>query len=250
MGTIIVIILIIGVFIMSVFMYSGNQNKKMQENIASLLETASEFKQTKTITISDNLIFLIDEVGKKLCVLRPQLKKIYNYNQILDVEYIVNEKTISSKSNSNTIGRALVGGVLAGGAGAIIGGLTGKEKTENLISKIAVKVLFQDLDFPSLTITYFDCVSVGGKPVAADSIYCKGDIERAEDFVNTMRIIIEEGKGTTNRSIQSQPEATPSLNKEKDIKFVADEIKKLASLRDEGILTQEEFEKQKALLLS
>ena len=38
----------------------------------------------------------------------------------------------TKSSNGNAIGRAVVGGVIAGGAGAVIGGTTGKKNTETI----------------------------------------------------------------------------------------------------------------------
>ena len=139
---------------------------------------------------------------------------------------------------------AVVGGVLAGGVGAIVGGLSGKTKTESRISKIAVKVLIRDIDIPALNITYFDCKTLPDhKPVAPDSIYCQNEILMAQNFVNTISVIIEERKRIEIPKSQEQQALANNIS-------VADEIKKLANLRDEGILTQEEFEKQKTLLLS
>ena len=65
----------------------------------------------------------------------------------------------------------------------------------------------------------------------------------AQNFVNTISVIIEEGKRIEIPKSQEQQALPNNIS-------VADEIKKLANLRDEGILTQEEFEKQKTLLLS
>lgn len=223
----------------------ANKRKETQENIASLIRSAPEFNTTRSIEISGDLVLLINDDAKQICILRPNIKKVIGFDQVIDVEYIVNEDTVASRSTLNTIGRAVVGGVLAGGVGAIVGGLSGKTKTESKISKIAVKVLIRDLDFPAMNITYFDCKTLPDrKPVSPDSIFCESANLQAQDFVNTMSIIIDEGKRMGISVPQEQPQMLP------DKPSIADEIKKLANLRDEGILTQEEFEKQKASLLS
>lgn len=222
----------------------ANKRKETQDKITSLISSAPEFHTTRSIEISGDLVLLINDDAKQICILRPSIKKIIGFDQVIDVEYIVNEDTVASKSTLNTIGRAVVGGVLAGGVGAIVGGLSGKTKTESRISKIAVKVLIRDIDIPALNITYFDCKTLPDhKPVAPDSIYCQNEILMAQNFVNTISVIIEEGKRIEIPKSQEQQALPNNIS-------VADEIKKLANLRDEGILTQEEFEKQKTLLLS
>ena len=107
-----------------------------------------------------------------------------------------------------------------------------------------VKVSIRDIEIPVLNITYFDCKTLPDrKPVAPDSIMCQNEIRMAQEFVNTISVIIEEGKRVEILKAQEQQMPPDNLS-------IADEIKKLANLRDEGILTQEEFEKQKASLLS
>ena len=235
---------IIVVMILVMNANEANKRKETQENIAALKSSAPEFNTTRSIEISGDLVLLINDDAKQICILRPNIKKVIGFDQVIDVEYIVNEDTVASKSTLNTIGRAVIGGVLAGGVGAIVGGLSGKTKTESKISNIAVKVLIRDIDIPALNITYFDCKTLPDrKPVAPDSIYCQNEILMAQNFVNTISVIIEEGKRVEMPKAQERQMLPENIS-------VADEIKKLANLRDEGILTQEEFEKQKASLLS
>ena len=245
-STLLIVVPIGVILIIIVFVYENNKSKEAAERALSLINSAPDFNSTRKISISEDLGLLIDDTAKQICILRQKKKKIIGFDQVFDVEYIVNEETIASKSTMRTIGGAVVGGVLAGGVGAIVGGLSGKTKTENKISKIAVKVSIRDIDFPAMNITYFDCKTLPDrKPVAPDSIYCEGAILQAQNFVNTISVIIEEGKRVdVSKPIDQQ------LTEKQENMSVADEIKKLANLRDEGILTQEEFEKKKASLLS
>lgn len=241
--------IICAIGILFVMIMVGNANatnkaKETQEKISSLINSAPEFNTTRTLAISGEMVLLINDTGKQICILLPLFKKVIGFDQVYDVEYIVNEETIASKSTLRTVGGAVVGGVLAGGVGAIVGGLSGKTKSETKISKIMVKVSIRDIEIPVLNITYFDCKTLPDrKPVAHDSIMCQNEIRMAQEFVNTISVIIEEGKRVEILKAQEQQMLPDNLS-------IADEIKKLANLRDEGILTQEEFEKQKASLLS
>lgn len=243
------IISIVGIVFVLILVTNQNEaekRKETQNKVTALISSAPEFNSTRNIAISGDLVLLINDTTKQICILRPNFKKVIGFDQVIDVEYIVNEETIASKSTLNTIGRTIVGGVLAGGAGAIVGGLTGKTKMENKISKIKVKVLIRDIDIPAMNITYFDCNTLPDrKPVSPDSILCQNEIHDAQSFVNTMSVIIDEGKRMNNSLPQEQLQIP-----QKEYSSVADEIKRLAALKDEGILTQEEFDKQKNILLS
>ncbi len=50
--------------------------------------------------------------------------QLIDLNNVIDVQIIEDNQVINKVSNSSMIGRALVGGVLTGGVGAVIGGNT------------------------------------------------------------------------------------------------------------------------------
>lgn len=90
----------------------------------------------KTIIIKPNDVMGIIHVheGKKQVYLQG---KMYDFKDFINVTFtdsptIIKGKTIATtKSNTgSTVGRAIVGDVIAGPAGAIIGGTTGKKATE------------------------------------------------------------------------------------------------------------------------
>ena len=109
--------------------------------------------------------------------------------------------------------------------------------------------MLRDLNTPCIEILAFDCKwTVERKPVKPDDLLCTVHSEPAKQLVNALSIIIDEvdrGRTSNNTTTREEP-----LNEQQEKASVADEIKKLANLRDVGILTQEEFEKQKAALLS
>lgn len=90
----------------------------------------------KTIIIEENEINSVIDVfeSKKQVFI---LGKKYDFNDIISCDYTDNSRIIKGKSSSvtssktgSTIGRAIVGGIVAGPAGAIIGGATAKKHTE------------------------------------------------------------------------------------------------------------------------
>lgn len=74
-------------------------------------------------------------VTLSLCSLEEELS--INYNEItiaLPFDRLIGfklENEVTLAKSGGTIGRAIVGGVLAGGAGAVVGGMSGKGKTKS-----------------------------------------------------------------------------------------------------------------------
>ncbi len=78
------------------------------------------------------------------------------YIDILNVELIIDDSVAYQSSLSSATGRAIVGGVLAGGVGAIIGGVTGKKNSRKVVHRIEMILSFNSSDYPYSRITLLD----------------------------------------------------------------------------------------------
>lgn len=68
--------------------------------------------------------------------------------KVLQVEFIQYDDTVSKVSSGSAISRAIVGGVIAGGVGALVGGSTAKSKTTSKVNKISFKFKINDMQNP------------------------------------------------------------------------------------------------------
>lgn len=173
--------------------------------------------------------FQIDDTNKTWLIdnrniLNKTMPKIYNYSDILDYELLEDGESIASGG----LGRALVGGVLFGGVGAIVGGVTGNKKSKSICNSLRIKITTNDINNP---VVYADFLNTSTKK---DSIIYKTWFDLAQKCLSTLQVI-------TNGN---QEEV-----KEKPVESSADEILKFKNLLDQGIITQEEFEAKKKQLL-
>lgn len=145
---------------------------------------------------------------------------------------IIGKQTSVSKSDTGSLlGRAVVGNMIAGPTGAIIGGVTGKKTTttsNNLrtvtMHNYYVHVKTSDSKHPSFTI---DCSFLGR--------------EKAEEVERIINDIISRNVQTDKETETSSPLGHTSL---------AEEIKELVALKEQGVLSDKEFDDAKAKLLS
>ena len=165
---------------------------------------------------------------------------LIEYKDIISVSYIENGGTISSKSTGRTVGGAIVGGVIAGGAGAVVGGLSGNEKQTKAVSEIAVKLLLRSSSNTSFTMTLYKGQPLKTKDDTARQKYeqLANNAQKIKDLISVVIDRIDRGYGLSQPSIIQQNNLT-----------VADELTKLAKLKEQGILTEEDFAQQKAKLL-
>lgn len=164
------VITIIGLFIKS--------QKKLDKEINNLKNLG--FEITKNI---DNYL-LVDEEHKKICIpIGLSLNKITASN-ILEYSDIINYELLEDGNSISTggVGRAIVGGLVFGGIGAIVGGTTG-HKHKSTCSMLQIKITTKDIDNP---VKYIYCIN---SEVRKDSIVYKVAYERAQKIISTLDII-------------------------------------------------------------
>ena len=140
----------------------------------------------------------------------------------------------------------MVGGVIAGTAGAIVGGLSGNSKKKHLVSTVQVKIRIKDISHSSLTIEAFNSKRMIASTVneidTADAFFGKiyrQCLSNANAIIDMVSVIIDE---VDREERQQNCSVTQNIS-------VADELKKLVELQREGVLSQSEFDAQKAKLL-
>ncbi len=151
---------------------------------------------------------------------------VYNYNDILDFELLEDGETVSQGG----LGRALVGGALFGGTGAIVGGVTGKKKSKDVITSLRIKITLRDINNP---VEYIDFVTFKTKK---SSFLYKDLYNQAQECLSTLQLICDQIEAPEKQSSNGSNSS-------------ADEIRKFRELLDEGIITQEEFDAKKKELI-
>lgn len=230
--------------------YSGKWHSLSSKDETKVLFIKTDAETSEEIEIKDFCItnyihnkeglVAVDNVRKKFLLynfddINPSYVAL-PYASLLSVAIITDGVMVSEKSTMRTVGGALVGGALFGGAGAVVGGLSGDSKQGQMIGRVSVKFVLRDVTSPTFEIVFLNMMQV--KP--SDSDYYK--VEMALDVANKVKdfasIIIDE----VDRS-----EKAPQVQNNNS--SVADELAKLADLKAKGILTEEEFQAQKAKLL-
>jgi ribosomal protein L37E/uncharacterized membrane protein len=201
------------------------------------------FQVSKSLaSIDNNLIVAIDNNSKQVgFVDLSENVKVYSYRDLLEVEVLEDGETVTKTSRSSQIGGALIGGLIAGGTGAIIGGLSGKQTTNEEVKKISLKILVNDIDSPVKKVVLLD----KQKAIKKSDHEYRIAKEKALNWHGLIKVLIN----MADKEDVEKQSAESILTGEKNLS-VADELSKLAQLHKEGILTKEEFEAEKQKLLS
>jgi hypothetical protein len=130
--------------------------------------------------------------------------------------------SITKTSRTSQIGGALLGGILFGGFGALVGGLTGKTSTSNKVNRIDLRLTVNNTEAPFHEVHF-------------------RSMQMARQWHALIEVLIKRADEDERRAQAPEP---------KRVESIADELAKLAELRRQEILTENEFNEQKAKLLS
>ncbi|WP_455233236.1 hypothetical protein [Geopseudomonas aromaticivorans] len=159
------------------------------------------------------------------------------YSHILSSEIFEDGDSVTTAARGSQIGGAIVGGVLMGGAGAIIGGLSGKKHTSQNVRRIELRLTVNDADSPIHDVTFL------GLETPKNSVMYEQSMLEARHWHGLAEFLIKKADAVERRK-NSDPVSLASQGS------VADEIRKLAELKGLALITEHEFEIHKKRLLN
>lgn len=221
------------------------KSQKWQET-DNRLNRLSSFKSSQRYTSENGEVTLsIDEINKQISFisLNSYKDKVYKYKDILKSEIQTDGISVTSTNRGSQIGGALLGGLLIGGVGAIIGGLSGSKTSQDKIKKIELNIIVNDTTSPIQKIAFLDSEY---SSYAKDSQEYKDAYNKAYHCHQLIGVLIRQADEEDKRA--EQVNTSPHVNDQQGLS-IADELRKLKQLKEEGILTDEEFDTQKKKLI-
>ena len=179
----------------------------------------------------NGMTFQIDEENKLFYYALQSQKKspfIHSYDEISNYELLEDGDTITKGG----IGSAIIGGALFGGAGAIVGGVTGKKRSKTIMKSLDIKISLKNKYRKQITISFVPSL----QEYKSGTLLYNTAHSQAEKITSIIDNMV-----SSCRSDEQVPLASTSN---------ADEILKYKNLMDSGIITQDEFEQKKKQLLN
>ena len=196
-------------------------------------ERLANFKSTKKVGSSIEF----DEVNRQWLIPDglfggKKNPRVYSYDDIIEYELLEDGDTITKGG----LGSAVVGGILLGGVGAIVGGVTGGRKSRSIINSLKIKITINDFQNPT---EYINLINTKTK---SNSLIYKANYEIAQQILSIFALV-QKQKDNQEKELSFEESQSTALSP-------ADEILKFKSLFDNGIITQDEFEAKKKQLLN
>lgn len=169
-----------------IFIFADEKVKKIREenkekNKAISDEVLKDFEVDIVKAIGD-YEFLISKDHRELSIRyrnvdKVETPRVVQISNLAECEILKNGVTVSQ----NVLGRTVVGGILGGGAGAIVGGNTAKQSS--VIERVDIKFKTKDIYNPLIKI----CLFKNSQVKEYDDI-----IYKCEELVEIINLLIEE----------------------------------------------------------
>lgn len=172
-----------------------------------------------------------DDREKKMCITDgvhlsydKDKYRLIAYSDILSYELLEDGGSVTSGG----LARAVAGNSLFGGKGAVVGAVTGKKKTKPVCTDLRVKIVLANHEVPAHYL-----VLIGHK-TSKDSFSYRSDFKSAQDICAKLEGILRENQ-TASQGLS--------------VSAVADDLRTLKGLLDDGVISQAEFDAKKSQLL-
>jgi len=141
----------------------------------------------------------IDGERHKVCIVNVGLDvkansiiKIYSFNDILSCEVFEDDFSVTKTVRSSQALGMAVGGLAFGGVGAVIGGLSGAQKTAGNVRKIDLRIVVNDINQPTYDIPFLSIETKKGGIVHGDAS------EKARFWAGLLSIAIKQADQACN----------------------------------------------------
>jgi hypothetical protein len=196
----------------------------------------------KVVGADSDTALALDERRSTVCLIDNRrgsmAARVISHNDLLSSEVFGDGTTITKTVRSSQIGGALVAGLALGGVGAIIGGLSGKTISSTKVSSIVLRLTVNDTNSPIHDVSFLS------RETAKGTAEYKEAMQKARHWHGLIEVLIKRAE-TADKATVTGRHNSPQIG----LGSVADELNKLAALRDSGVVTIDEFQRLKSKLL-
>lgn len=170
--------------------------------------------------------------------------EVFEASDVLSAELYIDGECETRTSRTSQAAGVLVGGLLLGGVGLVIGGLTGKKKSRRMVSSIILRVMVNDTDNP------LHEVSLLGRELRRDSPQAQKLIDTARTFHAKIDLMIKRADREDQLAERHAAQANQNTALGAPTLSIADELRKLVDLKNSGELSDAEYQTLRARLFA
>lgn len=183
----------------------------------------------KTLTNRNERIFIDNENKKFVFKFENGFTKHYSFKDLISYEINENKNSVVK----GTAGKAFVGGLFFGLEGMIIGGNMSR-KVDEICDNLQLVIRLNDIEAPQVVINYIE----------------NHKVNKVDETYRTMKTNLQEICSNLEFIMNNKSlEQSISNTKQEETKSKKEQLEELKSMLDEGLITQEDYDKKKNQIL-
>jgi hypothetical protein len=220
--------------VVAIIMNSNSKDKAVEARLRDLNNAEDIF-----VSKWDRSFIALSFDQSKIAIGRHESTRECTFSQMIQADLLRDDDVVTSTDRGSLVSRALVGGVLLGGVGAVIGGVTAKTYSAQKLTKLILRVVTESGTF---SVTFLDLTKLQ-RDEGLDGIrdWATGEADRYYGLVLRAMRQSNQPRQAVVSSIASRPAAASSS--------VSLEIERLWKLKERGIISSDEFALAKAKIL-
>lgn len=249
------IFLIGGVVIGAVLVSSWLKAREQTALIRAIRQDHEKFQPSHHFCGADNNTGLVLDAKRfELALYSNRGRKVgaFTHRELIRSEIVEDGGSVTSTNRVSQLAGAAVGAALIGGVGVIVGGLSGKKRSQQDVSKISVDVTLKSVDEPIWTVVLLDLK----KPLLRSSTQVITALKAAKDIHALLSVFIRKAddEDKTSHSNQTQRPIVADITNSPQLPTMdsgvfSDELAKLLQLKEQGVLDDSEFVEMKKAVL-
>ena len=166
--------------LVAIGLIQAQRNDRTAANIGKRIRSLDDFEPTDIYVSTQNFAGVaIDANRRELLLADEATLRRFPISSIVSCEILEDGVSLAYINRGSQLARVAVGGVLLGGVGAIIGGLSASKRKINNVRKVILRFMTDDFDRPKHDVVLLDW-SFSKKGLKRDGMLYREALETAE----------------------------------------------------------------------
>lgn len=182
--------------LVAVGLVQAQRNDRTAANIGKLIRSLDDFEPTDVYVSTQNFAGVaIDANRRELLLVDEATLRRFPISSIVSCEILEDDVSLAYVNRGSQLARVAVGGVLLGGVGAIIGGLSASKRKINNVRKVILRFMTDDFDRPKHDVVLLDW-SFSKKGLKRDGMLYRKALETAELWHGRVIAMMKSGESS------------------------------------------------------
>jgi len=194
------LVIVLGVLVAIGFM-KGQRDHRTATNVEKRIRHLDNFEPTDVYVSTINFAGVAIDANRREILLADEATlRRFTMSSIISCEILEDDVRLAYVNRGSQLAGIAVGGILLGGVGAVIGGLSASKRSTNNVSKVILRFMTDDFDRPKHDIVLLDW-SFSKKGLKRDGMLYRAALETAELWHGRVTAMMKAGESSEKATV-------------------------------------------------